>query len=366
MNNNIKFLFVAIIYQIIISIFILLFIYIFHKENSLSWIFSAWDAHHYQFLAQYGYQTTGDEANFIVFFPLYPLLIKLTSFFIPNFIIASLFVNFIFSIFAHFIVILIIDSLNTSKYQKCLSIVLFFISPISVYFFAAYTESVYLFLVSSFFFLLIKKKYYLASLSVFFAALCRNVGISLIIPFILQIVINEKRRAFKYLPLVLFILISPFLYLFINFQVWGDPFYYQKVLVINWHKKVINPLDNIMMLIREFPDYLNHEILTYTIDYSSIIFLFLIIFIYLFLKKKCIPITWIIWMLVNWFIILSQSFLLSSARYIFILFPIYIILPAILPQKKMLKYISTIILIISFLYLAVLGLYLYAVGAWIY
>ena len=39
-------------------------------------MFSRWDASNYVSIAKNGYVTTGEEAYFIVFFPLYPLLIK--------------------------------------------------------------------------------------------------------------------------------------------------------------------------------------------------------------------------------------------------------------------------------------------------
>jgi hypothetical protein len=371
MNRKTSFLLIAIFYQIVISLTVLVLIYLNHKQDSLDWILTAWDAHHYQYIAQYGYQTIGDEANFIVFFPLYPILIRIVSFFIPNFVIASLVVSFIFSILAHYVVMILIDRLDIPRYTKFLSIILFFISPISVYFLAPYTESVYLFFISAFFYLLLHKRYCIATLCAFFAALSRNVGILLLIPFGIQLLINEKRGVFKYIPLTSLIIIAPLLYLGINYYLWGDPFYFQTVLLSNWHKEAINPINNIIMLIKDFPNYLKHDIYTYVIDFFSIPFLFFLIVLYLIkklliLKKKIIPIPWILWMIANWLVVLSQSFLLSSARYLFILFPVYIMLPELLPENKILKVLITVPLLGIFMYLSIHGLYLYAVGAWIY
>ena len=41
--------------------------------------FSRWDAPHYVDIAKNWYVNSGDQANFIVFFPLYPILIRLTT-----------------------------------------------------------------------------------------------------------------------------------------------------------------------------------------------------------------------------------------------------------------------------------------------
>ena len=43
-------------------------------------MFNHWDAPHYVAIAKNGYVNTGDAANFIVFFPLYPILIRLFTF----------------------------------------------------------------------------------------------------------------------------------------------------------------------------------------------------------------------------------------------------------------------------------------------
>ncbi len=46
-----------------------------HPLATLETQWRQWDAQHYLFLAIHGYVTTGDERNFIAFFPLYPALI---------------------------------------------------------------------------------------------------------------------------------------------------------------------------------------------------------------------------------------------------------------------------------------------------
>lgn len=42
-------------------------------------MFNHWDAPHYEAIAKNWYANTGDAANFIVFFPLYPILIRLLT-----------------------------------------------------------------------------------------------------------------------------------------------------------------------------------------------------------------------------------------------------------------------------------------------
>jgi len=46
------------------------------------------DAPHYLHLAEHGYVSTGDKANLIVFYPLYPLLVKLFNIFCNDYFIS--------------------------------------------------------------------------------------------------------------------------------------------------------------------------------------------------------------------------------------------------------------------------------------
>ena len=54
---------------------------------------TAGDAPHYLFLATEGYQATGEQANLIVFYPLYPLLMRLLSFVTGNAAISGVLIS---------------------------------------------------------------------------------------------------------------------------------------------------------------------------------------------------------------------------------------------------------------------------------
>ena len=47
--------------------------------NSLAWLWSKWDAGHFLDVAKHGYLNVGEERFFIVFFPLYPFLIRILA-----------------------------------------------------------------------------------------------------------------------------------------------------------------------------------------------------------------------------------------------------------------------------------------------
>lgn len=67
-----------------------------NNSRSLAAIFSiASDTPHYLYLAENWYATTGDKANLLVFYPLYPLLIKIVHFFVRNYTFAGLLISYI-------------------------------------------------------------------------------------------------------------------------------------------------------------------------------------------------------------------------------------------------------------------------------
>src|SRR5687768_11446286 len=78
---------------------ILLFIFPLLFNKNLESFFSRWvrwDGPHYINIAQNGYQTTGEPALFIVFYPLYPFFIKLFSLIFSDFNISAIMVSVVF------------------------------------------------------------------------------------------------------------------------------------------------------------------------------------------------------------------------------------------------------------------------------
>lgn len=136
------------------------------------------DGVHYLLIAKQGYSQY-EQA----FFPLYPILIKLTTpIFFGNSLIAGLFISNIsfllgLWIFSKYLKLISTDS---NRFQLILTILVF---PTSFFFGALYTEGLFFFLFTAALYFLKKEKYFLASFFAFFASLTRLIGVFLIIPF---------------------------------------------------------------------------------------------------------------------------------------------------------------------------------------
>lgn len=174
------------------------------------------DGIHYLLISEKGYSQY-EQA----FFPLYPLLIKIFTFFTHNSLLSGLIISNLFFFFGliFFIKYLKLFSTSFNYFQLILTILLF---PTSFYFGAVYTEGLFFFFFAGTLYFLKKEKYFLAGIFGFFASLTRLIGVFLIIFFIFDIfkklknsnqpLITNHQSLFLFFPLFGLILYSFYLY----------------------------------------------------------------------------------------------------------------------------------------------------------
>ncbi len=185
-----------------------------------SW--NRWDAANYVRIAEFGYQTRFDVA----FFPLYPLLIALISFpfghwaYLP---VGTLISNLALLGALFVMYQLAVDSEGEEVASRTLLYLCIF--PTALFFFAAYNESLFLFLTSASFLAMRRQRWWLAGLLGFFAALTRSAGVLLVLPYLYELWISQSGRRdmlLKLLPIVL-IPLGTLLYCLYCWQIRGDP-----------------------------------------------------------------------------------------------------------------------------------------------
>ena len=148
-----------------------------------------WDAANFTRIAQNGYQTIYDTA----FFPLFPLLIKCIAFLFGNngYIAIGMILSNLALLGALFVLYQIAtDMLGEQIGRRTLLYLCLF--PTAFFFFAAYNESLFLFLTASSFLAMRRQKWWLAAILGFFAALTRAAGLLLVIPFLYELWISRE------------------------------------------------------------------------------------------------------------------------------------------------------------------------------
>jgi len=311
-----------------------------------------WDSPHYLYLAENWYTNIGDQANFIVFLPLYPFLIKIFSLGLFNYKIVSLFLSNLFFILGGLIFYKLLR-IDYSEKFSVLVLILMSIFPTSFFFSSTYPESLYLFLFSLSLYL-IRKNHLVASFATAsLLTLTRPFGILIWLPLFIESL--KKNKLIKVLPTISFFCLSSILiYLLINYSVYRDFLAFQKILQNNWGKSFGFPWKGILnswkiaLGGRSWDEYKVFvgwsEALTSTIAW--------LIIPPSFIKKFKIRTSYVIYYLMGVIMMTSTGFILSSPRYLLSLPPFFIILAKIL-KFNLLKIIwliisITLLLLLSF------------------
>ncbi len=188
------------------------------------------DAPHYQGIAQNWYVTEGDPRFHIVFFPLYPLLIKAFNFIIGNYFASALVVSNLCAIGSG-IMAYELAALDMERKDALFAATLLSVFPGSFFLAAPMTESLFLLLSLGCLYCARKKKYLLAGAFGALAAFTRSVGLLLVLPVFIEALgdyLRNKPLPPKAIAIRLcgaaMIALGTAGYLLVNHLVTGSPF----------------------------------------------------------------------------------------------------------------------------------------------
>jgi hypothetical protein len=202
------------------------------------------DAHHYMDIAAKGYVPYGESSLYIVFFPLYPLLLGGMGALTGEYFYTGSLMSMVFLTIACFFFFKTVrreygekPAARALKYLMLFPSVFFAMMPMS--------EGLFLALAAMFFYWLRKGKRWAPALVGMLAALTRSVGVLLAVPFLMEQAVrcydNRKNGGFwkpfiKSASPVLIIPLGTLIYLGINYVVQGDPFYFMGVQKSHWNQ----------------------------------------------------------------------------------------------------------------------------------
>ncbi len=196
--------------------------------------FNRWDAPHYLRIAEVGYQAEGEDRLFIVFFPLYPLLIFVVHLFLPSYFVAALFVSAVASVAAGFVIqsIAAVDGADDAEADRSLWYMSFF--PTAFFLAMPYTEALFLALSMGSFLSARNGRWAWCGVLGMLACTARMQGVALIpalaVEAFMQYRWGAPLRAFWLALVPAGILI----YLGINEMVLGDPFAFVEIQKDHW------------------------------------------------------------------------------------------------------------------------------------
>ena len=305
---------------------------------------AAQDSLHYIDIAKNWYVNTGDAANFIVFFPLYPILIRLFTVDFNYVNLSALAVSNVCSIIA-LIYIYKLTKLDFGSEVAAKAVVFMSIFPIAYFLAAPYTEGLFFALIISSLYYARKQKWPLAGVLGFLAALTRLGGL-LMLPILLVEYLHQTgwkpKRILNPNLLWIGLTLAGFLvYLNINNQVTGSPFTFMEIERVHWY----NTLDPVAGFINAlnwasngiFPQNL---ILGIAPIFFAVFGLITVVAGYF---RRLRP-SYLACMLLTWLLAISTSFWLSVPRYIMAMFPMFILLGILSDRKVITLGISVVFL----------------------
>jgi Gpi18-like mannosyltransferase len=284
---------------------------------------SRWDAVHYLNIAQNGYTGFGDDRFLIVFFPLYPALIALFQIVFRDYLIGAFIVSGIASLALGFVFRELVR-LDYSEKIAQFSVLFLFIFPTSYFLHIPYTESLFLSLCIGSFLAARKRFWILAGIIGGLACLTRINGL-LLFPALAFEVWNEYQENKKFNRKWLALLIIPFgfsIYLAINYYVAGSPTMFMTYQREHWFRYFRFPWESLWETVKRI--YNNKPTDAQMTGVQEFLFVCIGLFAALggwnYLRNS-----YRVWMVGNWLLFVSTSFVLSVPRYTLSLFPLFIL-----------------------------------------
>jgi hypothetical protein len=295
-------------------------------------MFNRWDSSTYLKIAQNGYSNTGDEANFIVFFPLFPLLIRAFTFDFAYANITALAVSNVCSLIA-FLYLYKLAKLEFNDGVAVKAVLFFGVFPTAYFLSVPYTESLFLALAIACIYYARVGKWKFAGLLSFFTALTRISGL-LLLPVLLveyfhQIGLNPKRMRLD----VFFTLGAAggfVVYLFMNSTVAGSPFAFLSIEASHWFNRV-DPWSGLTAAYywaTTQPFSSNITIGIAPIASAA----FGAAMIGAALWKRLRP-SLTFYMILSWALAVSTAWWVSVPRYVLAMFPMFILLGSLIKNK---------------------------------
>ncbi len=210
-----------------------------------------WDAPHYLDIAQYGYSHHLEDGKhlFLVFFPLYPLVVRIFAIALRSYTVSALAVSFL-SYSAGCALMYKLVRIDYSRAVARRSVIFLSVSPFAFFFGGVMTEGLFFLVVTATFLAIRRHNWLGAGVLGALAALTRSVGVLMIVAAAVEWVQCERpialirgkdfkklgKKFVSALPLLI-IPVGTLVYLYINYRVEGNAFAFMEYQKEHWSQE---------------------------------------------------------------------------------------------------------------------------------
>lgn len=348
-----------------------------------SWWYE-YDSYHYINIAVNGYQSTGEDQNLIVFYPLYPWLIRLLHFVIPDFYVeffqgyivngdyyvAAIVISNAFLLVGMYYLVRLVEREWQDGKLALASVKYWLLYPVSFFFSIVYTESVFVTLCILCFYHMRQSRWWIAGLFGMLAALTRNQGVLLAIPIVVELAVQQEwgrllrerryrvwlRGLFPRIFTVALPAVGIGIYLSVNKVVSGDWFRFLFHQKDHWGQTFGFFAENLAEHMRRALTY--HKPLFNVGVYLPQITVFFVSFALLIYMTNKIRLSYALYSFAYLIISYSASALLSGTRYVGGMFTLYLFIAYVARRTTSSErpYIDWVLLSALLFYTVVFGL----------
>lgn len=335
------------------------------------------DSQHYLNIAEYGYVNSGDDRLLIVFFPLYPALVRIFAAVFGSYLGGGLFVSNVCWVFAAYL-FYELALLDTDRRGALRALKYLCILPASFLFSAPLSDSLFLLLSVACVYAARKRLYLLAGGVGCLAAFTRMPGILLVVPVLFELVGEilregplhrsakpaDRRWRLKAAGNALSVLLIPagFLaYLYVNFRVTGNAMMFLTYQREHWHQQLGWFFGSVATIVNNATtNFADNPQMIWGLWIPSLLHLFAALGLVAAAQNK-LRASNVAYFLAYYAVCMGATWLLSAPRYLTAAFPLALALGA-LTQKRWADKLATIVCLVLFvLYLVafVLQWYVY-------
>jgi Gpi18-like mannosyltransferase len=287
-------------------------------------IWNRWDAPHYLDIARMGYVSQGVEARWIVFYPLYPWLVRASALVMPDEMLAAFLVSGAASVAAG-VLLRRLARLDEPEEVARASVFFMLVFPTAYFLHIGYTEGLFLALAMGAFLAARARCWWAAGLLGGLAALARVNGL-LLVPALAFEAWEEYRGEGRRVRAGWLWALCPLagfgVYLFINWWVFGDPRTFLNAQGEYWYKSLTWPWVGIRETWNSVWARAPSEAQMVGWHELFFVLLGLLVTVWGWLRLRT---SYAIWMTCNWLLWTSTKFVLSVPRYTLVLFPAFIL-----------------------------------------
>ncbi len=293
--------------------------------GSFEALWSHWDARHYLGIAQDGYTNVGDERLRLVFFPLYPLLMRLLTPLVGSAFGAGTVLSLLCAMGS---AVLLYDlcRLHFGRQTACLAVAYFLLNPLSVFLGCVYTESLFICLTLASLCLLRRNHPWWAALLGAASAFTRMPGVIIAGVFFIRLLGEIPRGRFggkavlRCLVQMGVVFCGLLAYWGINKVVTGDPLTYMTYQRENWYQAPGVFWESVRNTTHYFLTTVGESDWLYTWGFQLLSMFY--VFWLLATRADRIPFDLAAYAFVYTAAVLAPTWLLSGARYLFALVPL--------------------------------------------